>query len=727
MPLSAKHAPDTSLAVAATSRSVLITGDPSADNLILYANSAFSALTGYSQSELIGQNCRFLQGPDTDPIVIADIRDAVTAGTGIRREILNYRKDGTSFWNDLTIDPVHDETGKLVGFVGIQSEADSPHHANDAKADAEARLNSIADHIPGYIYRRTMRRDGSIQLDYCSPSLGKLLGVTDPNLASDFYSYVHPADLGVLREAIRTSAADMSLFREEFRLISADGATHWLRSDAPPRLMPNGDIVWDGLAIEFSAEKRWQSEIADLALKDPLTGLLSREAWRSAITLHLGEQAAGARLGGIIVADIVEFRALNEKYGQRICDEVLKRVAQRLASVAGAAAGVVARLAGDEFGILIPEVREEGDMSDVAAAIGAALERPIEVSARLITVQVTIGASLCPESGAVQSLPDDDAAGELMIQAELALAWAKQAGPGGYMLYSTASDDRYRNQAILARSLEQAIADDELELHYQPLVDIASGRIVAAEALVRWNHPTLGMQRPDLFIPLAEKEGLISNLGRWVIDRAMRQRAMWASAQLSPPPIAINVTGIQLIDTKFVSFVAESLKATQSNATDFEIELTEGQLIEASPEIMASLHALRAMGFTIAIDDFGSGHATFRYLRDFPIDKLKIDQMFVRKLVAGSSDALIIRAIISLAREMGIRVVAEGVETPMQREFLQREGCEIAQGYLFSMPLVAEDFGWLLASDVTLPLAATPDMAANSLFKPDLRRGTAST
>lgn len=722
---SVRNAPDAFSAVAATSRSVIMTGDPSADNLIVYANPAFSALTGYSQSELIGQNCRLLQGPDTDPIVIADIREAILAGTAIRREMLNYRKDGTRFWNDLTIDPVHDDAGKIVGFVGIQSEADALHYAYDARDEAEARLNSIAGHIPGYIYRRTMHSDGSIDLDYCSPSLGKLLGVADSNLASAFYSYVHPADLDALLEAIRASAADMSLFREEFRLISADGATHWLRSDAPPRLMPNGDIVWDGLAIEFSAEKRWQSEIADLALKEPLTGLMSRDAWRRAIALHLGTETTEARQGGIVVADIVEFRALNEKFGQRICDELLKRVAQRLTSVATPAAGVVARLGGDEFGILIPEIRGDADMADFAAAIAAVLERPIEVYAQLITVTVALGASLCSEISAPQSSVEDDGASELVTQAELALTWAKQAGPDGYFLYSAARDDRYHNQTVLARSLERAIGNDELELHYQPLVDIASGRIVAAEALVRWNHPTLGMQRPDLFIPLAEKSGLILQLGRWVIDRAMRQRAMWALAQLSPPPIAINVSGIQLIDDRFVSFVADTLRTTQSNAEDFEIELTEGQLIEASPEIMASLHALRDMGFAIAIDDFGSGHATFRYLRDFPVDKLKIDQMFVRKLVVGSSDAVIIRAMISLAREMGIRVVAEGVETEMQREFLQREGCEIAQGYLFSMPLMAEDFGWLLASGLTLPLAP-PTMDSDSVIKPGLRRGTAS-
>jgi EAL domain-containing protein (putative c-di-GMP-specific phosphodiesterase class I) len=336
------------------------------------------------------------------------------------------------------------------------------------------------------------------------------------------------------------------------------------------------------------------------------------------------------------------------------------------------------------------------------------LARPMELDAQIHVIATSIGATLCAPAGSLAAASENSTSAA-MAQAELAMRWAKQAGSGGCVVYSAERDDRFRNEAILARSLEGAMRNGELELHYQPLVDLASGRIVAAEALVRWNHPTLGMQRPDLFIPLAEKSGVIVQLGQWVIEQAMRQRSLWKAGGLAVPPIAINVSGVQLADPGFVTFVTNALRSVRSRAEDFEIELTESQLIEASPQIVTSLHALRDMGFKIAIDDFGSGHATFRYLRDFPVDKLKIDQLFVRKLVLDSSDALIIRAIISLARSMGISVVAEGVETEMQREFLQREGCEVAQGYLFSLPLVAEDFAWLLAENVQLPMPSHVD------------------
>jgi EAL domain-containing protein (putative c-di-GMP-specific phosphodiesterase class I) len=249
---------------------------------------------------------------------------------------------------------------------------------------------------------------------------------------------------------------------------------------------------------------------------------------------------------------------------------------------------------------------------------------------------------------------------------------------------------------VLAHSLENAIANGELLLNYQPLVELASGMIVSAEALVRWNHPTLGPQRPDVFIPLAEKSGFIVPLGRWVFEEVLRQRKLWSDSGLTVPPISINVSGSQLAPGLAHSF-GESLTEFGGHARDFELELTESLLIEASPEVMSCLEDLRDMGFSIAIDDFGSGHSTFRYLRDFPIDKLKLDQTYVRKLVLESADAQIIRAMIALARGMEIAFVAEGIETGMQRDFLQREGCEIGQGYFFSKPLAADDFKLLLS------------------------------
>jgi diguanylate cyclase (GGDEF)-like protein/PAS domain S-box-containing protein len=686
--------------LAATSCSIIVTDVTLPDNPIIYANAAFSALCGYPISEIIGRNPRFLQGPDSDPLVCAEMRAAVAAGVAIRREILNYRKDGTAFWNDLTIDPIRDPSGQLTGFVGIQYRADAKHRANEEKLEAESKLAIIADRIPGYLYQRVLRSDGSVETAYISSSISKLLGIEGREVARDFFNFVHPDDRGGLLAAIARSAADMSIFREEFRLVATSGAVHWMRSDAPPRRMPNGDIVWEGLATEIAAEKRWESEIANLAMRDPLTGLLTRSAWWQALTMRLSAESHGPAQCGVLCIDITEFSDLNDRIGQHASDEILCETARRIATIASTVAGVTARLGGNEFALLVPACAGEEALSSLVRSVSDTLVLPIGIAGQQLRIQTRIGATL---SGGVPDKPAGaDLAGELMTQAELALRWAKQEGRHGHSLYSRARDDRFQNRAILARTLEQAIAQGELALHYQPLVDIASGRIVSAEALVRWNHPTLGMQRPDLFIPLAETSGLIVPLGRWVLDEALRQRKRWQGEGLLPPPISINLSGIQLLDPGFISSVEAALQSADANAGDFEIELTEGLLIEPSPQVMASLTSLRRMGFTITIDDFGSGHASFRYLRDFPIDKLKIDQSFVRQLVVESTDALIIRAVISLARSMGIGCVAEGIETETQRDFLMREGCKTGQGALFSMPLVAEDFAWLLANSKRL-------------------------
>ncbi len=684
-------------ALAATSCSIIVTDARLPDNPIIYVNAACSALCGYPIDEIVGRNPRFLQGPDSDTQVCAELRAAVAAGAGIRRQILNYRKDGTAYWNDMTIDPIRDAAGQLTGFVAIQHQAEPAQRPNAQMAAAESVLGGIADRVPGYLYQRVLRADGSIEMPYISPSISKLLDTDAREVRGNFFTFIHPDDRDGLIAGILRSAAEMSIFHEEFRVVSASGAVHWMRSDAPPRRLPNGDVVWEGMATEIGAEKRWESEIANLAFRDPLTGLLIRSAWRQALTKRLSAASPARTQCGVLHIDITEFYDLNERLGQHEGDAILCETARRLAMVAESVAGVAGRIGGDAFALLVPDCEGEGALASLVRAISDALVLPIVIGGQQLRIQTRIGATLGGNDGP-GGPAGADFAGELMTQAEVALRWAKQQGRNAYMLYSPAHDDRFQNRAILARSLQQAIADGELALHYQPIVDIASGRIVSAEALVRWNHPTLGLQRPDLFIPLAETSRLIVPLGRWVLGEAMRQRQAWRREGLLPPPIAINVSGIQLLDPGFIASVEAALRREDANAADFEIELTEGLLIEPSPQVMASLAGLRRLGFTISIDDFGSGHASFRYLREFPIDKLKIDQSFVRQLVLESTEALIIRVIISLARGMGIGCVAEGIETEMQREFLVREGCETGQGALFSMPLVAEDFGSLLGN-----------------------------
>jgi EAL domain-containing protein (putative c-di-GMP-specific phosphodiesterase class I) len=233
---------------------------------------------------------------------------------------------------------------------------------------------------------------------------------------------------------------------------------------------------------------------------------------------------------------------------------------------------------------------------------------------------------------------------------------------------------------------------------------LQSGRIVSAEALVRWQHPQFGLLRPDLFISLAEESGLIGLLGEWVMRTAMRQMKLWEAKGLKPPKIAVNISGVQLKMADFVETAKKVLTQTGADARRYELELTEGVLLENSPDTLSALAELKLLGFALVIDDFGAGHASFQYLRNFPIDKIKIDQIFVRQLVADSSDAVIIHAISALAQNLRIGLVAEGIETVEQRDFLRDQGCTTGQGYFFSLPLTAEDFAWMIEQEVVLPI-----------------------
>lgn len=701
--------------LASTSAAIMVTDLADADHRIVYVNPAFTLLTGFKEAELLGCNPRLLQGPDTDLDVVREIHEAVAAGVSIRREILNYRKNGEPFWSDLAIDPIRDAEGSLVGFVGVQYDATAKHVARSAQVAAEARLQSIVSRVPGYIYRRVMQRDGSFELTYVSPSLNHFLGIPEGEAVTgrDFYGYVHPEDHAGLTQAVRQSAQDLSVFREEFRLVARDGKVRWFRSDAPARRLPNGDIVWDGLALDITAEKASATQLAFLAFHDSITGLSNRELFKNALFGELHSSCDSPGPVGVVLVDIDAFQEINDAFGLTVGDEVLRAVGRRLAEFVRGTRGTVARQGGDEFALLLPALPEGQSISGIAEAICEAVARPIQAGPHQIIVQACVGAASMSRAAAGPAANGDPVA-EAMKQADLALRAAKRAGHGSHRLYTSDLDDRVHNQMALRQALPGALAQDQFILHYQPLVDLMSGRVVGAEALIRWRHPEFGLVRPDLFIPLAEVSGFIAPLGAWVIREAMGQSRAWRAQGIAPPRLAVNVSSVQLRRPGFVDLVRQAVADTGARPADFEFELTEGLLIEASSEILSILNELKIMGFGITIDDFGAGHATFKYLRDFPIDKIKIDKLFIQQLGVHASDTFIIRAIIALSRSLGIKVLAEGIETEAQLQFLRDEGCETGQGYLFSMPLPPEDLGRLLRLGQGLPVSGSwPEVQAH--------------
>lgn len=677
--------------------SVILVDARCADQPITFVNRAFTQLTGYSSVDAIGRNCRFLQGPLTDPSMVNLIRRTLAEGTSITCEMLNYKKDGSQFWNGLTIDPIHDSDGNVSHFLAFQQDVSGARLAASELHVAEEKLASIIQNIPGYIFRRIMRPDLTVHYTFFSRSIFRILGLPDDTewQGTEFLSYIHADDRANFRTAIVQSGLELTRLRSEFRLISTLGGEHWFRSDSTPRAAANGDIVWEGLAADVSAEKASESQLTYLAHHDILTGLANRQLFRMSVIEAISSAALTTSSVAVCYIDLDDFQTLNEELGLAVGDLMLQQVGGRLLGFVKRFGGAAARLGGDEFALLLPAINRDADLLVLAESLRLSVLQPVAAPGRDIVTDVCIGGVLYGNDDPASCSPDERAA-ELMKRADLALRRAKQEGPGSCRIYSPSIDDRVRNRMALRRSLHDGLANEQFALHFQPLVDLCSGEIVGAEALVRWNHPELGLQRPDLFIPYAEASGLIVPLGAWIMKKAMQQAEDWRKDGLAPPRIAINLSGIQLQRPGFVSSVERALDESGADASNFEFELTEGTLIGAASETYRELGRLRSLGFGLAIDDFGTGHSTLKSLRDFPVNKIKIDQTFIRQLVVNSTDASIIRAIVALSQSMKLDVVAEGIETLMQRDFLLEEGCRVGQGYLLSMPLAAEDFAWLL-------------------------------
>jgi EAL domain-containing protein (putative c-di-GMP-specific phosphodiesterase class I) len=302
---------------------------------------------------------------------------------------------------------------------------------------------------------------------------------------------------------------------------------------------------------------------------------------------------------------------------------------------------------------------------------------------------------------------------EMIKQSNVALAEAKRGGRGAHRVYAADIADRERNRAVMRLSLRRALDEEQFALQYQPLVELGTGRILGAEALVRWDHPELGRQRPDLFIPLAETSGQIVPLGAWILRAALREQREWERLGAMAPRMAVNLSSVQLRDPGFMAMVAGTLKETGANPGKIDLELTESVLIDISNQTHGILKDLKNFGFGLALDDFGTGYSSFRYLRDLPIDKVKIDQTFVRDMDMNAGDAAIVRAIVTVAKSLDLAVIAEGIETTGQRDLLRAEGCGMGQGYLFSRPVPAEEFRRFLEGRVTLPVGEQRAAAAS--------------
>lgn len=539
--------------IEASPTGVMITEAGSSGTPIVYVNHAFERITGYRQEEITGRDPRFLNGDDQDQHELIDIRHAIHQQVEGEALLRNYRKDGTPFWNELTVAPVFDERGRATHYVNI--------------------LNDITE------------------------------------------------------------------------------------------------------------RKQYEQQLERQYSQDTLTGLASRNLLRD----RVGQAMAAARDDDHTIAlmfiDLDQFKRVNDSLGRAAGDSVLREVSQRLRGCV-LTRDTVARISGDEFVILFTDLDDRSDLPGRASAVLRALDRPLKVAEREMSITASIGISVFPGNG-----EDYDT---LLRNADIAMYRAKQLGTNNFHFYTEDMNVAALERVDMESRLRRALDAREMVLHYQPIIDLATGRAVAAEALLRW-HSGGRVVAPDEFIPLAEETGLIIPLGHWVLDEATRQARLWQDAGMSLR-MAVNLSARQFRDPRLADNIRDSLDSAGLPAERLRVEITESVIMDSATQAAAILGELQKLGLGISIDDFGTGYSSLAYLRRFPIDQFKIDRSFIHDYERHNQSEAIILAIIQLARSLGLGTVAEGVETEAQREFLSGSDCNLAQGYIYSPPLPAEAF-----------------------------------
>ena len=423
------------------------------------------------------------------------------------------------------------------------------------------------------------------------------------------------------------------------------------------------------LTRQLAADQR----IEELTTTDTLTGLPNRRRLAERVL----DAAARSRRAGegfaLLLVDLDRFRQINDSLGHDIGDEVLRTVAQRIQGCLRTG-DEIARVGGDQFAMLVPSA-DAGAAETLARRVINAVGQPCGSEGAPFTLTCSIGVALCPQHGRTID--------ELTRHADAAMREVKDAGRANFRVHQPRAEGDLRLHMRLDHAMRQALVSGRFRLNYQPQVDLATGQVVGAEALIRWRDPELGEVSPGQFIPVAEETGFIVAIGDWVLSQALRQAALWHERG-TPMPIAVNVSALQFQQAHFTDRVASMLAVSGLPPHLLALELTESILVRDADEALLRLHALARLGLRLAIDDFGTGYSSLSYLKRFPIDKLKIDRSFVRGLPDDESDVGIVRAILQMARALGMKVIAEGVETEPQRAFLQAEGCAQFQGFLFS-------------------------------------------
>lgn len=516
---------------------------------------------------------------------------------------------------------------------------------------------------------------------------------------STLENLIHPDDREHVLSATEQAIRDNKSFSLDYRMVLHNGDVRHVRQYAESVEEALGKQIMTGVIQDTTDHARAMDQIRYLANFDGLTGLTNRRQFNARLMNTLHQARASKHLVGVIIVDVDRFKRVNDSLGHSAGDQILQVIAERVncqvrnSDCVGRLDGddlnaEVARVGGDEFTLLLPRITHPTDAGRVAQRILEAIPEPIDVDGQRVTLGASIGISIYPIDG--------ETAETLIAHADRAMSYAKSQGGNSFQYYTESLNATSLRRLVLESKLRDAVDSNQLHLVYQPKCDLKSGAVIGMEALLRWNEPDLGFVSPDEFIPLAEEIGCISKIGRWVLYEACRQNKEWQAEGRAAVPVSVNVSSRQFSDTDLLQVVTEVLEKTELDPQSLELEITESAMVEDEAATTLALGKIRELGIRISLDDFGTGFSSLSYLRRLPLDTLKIDRSFVMDLPDNPDAQGIVEAIIAMAHVLGLLVIAEGVETEEQRDFLRSIDCDEIQGYLISKPVPPAEFARFL-------------------------------
>jgi diguanylate cyclase (GGDEF)-like protein/PAS domain S-box-containing protein len=674
------------------------------DGTIVWVNHAFTSMTSYSKGETLGKTPRLLKAGEQPESHYAELWTTISSGKVWQGETSNRREDGTTYVEELTIMPATRNRASAPDtyFIATKQDITERKQTEHALRQAQEKYQAIfEDAVVGIFQTAPDGRPLSV-----NRALAEMHGYDSPEqLLAEVSNVAHQLFVDPYRmDELRQALAKNGVVRgAEVEVYCRDRTKKWLLVSVRTVRGADGSVVFnEGTVEDITDRKVAQERVQYLAYHDALTGLPNRTLLQDRLSKALASARRQNEKVALLFLDIDWFKIINDSLGHSLGDLLLKDVARRLKGWAREQ-DTVARLGGDEFLIMLTNVKEIADAAAAARRIMDAMTAEFVVQGHSLSISCSPGISLFPEHGGD---------GETLIKnADAAMYSAKENGRNNVQFFTEQMNTQVVERLTLENSLRLALDNEELFLVYQPQMDIATGRITGLEALLRWQHPKLGLVPPDKFIRIAENSGLIIPIGEWVLSTACSQARRWQDEGLLAVPVAVNVSAVQFRQKGFCELIRTVLHSTGLAPQYLALELTESLLLANAEVTLSVIQELKAMGLELAIDDFGTGYSSFSYLRQFRISKLKIDRSFIRDVAVKPDDAAITTAIISMAKSLKLKVIAEGVEDEAQMSFLRAHQCDEIQGYYFSKPLTVDKVADILrCTPVQNVLAASRGM-----------------